>query len=82
MKTKFPLQLAKELGPDELSDLVASWQKNNKSRLHHAKLLKFETLQSNKKLMAAYLGFSHVPQLLHFVDFICKFIFYFEPPPH
>lgn len=84
LKTKFAPQPVKQLGPNELQEAVTKWQKNHKARPSHARLLKFETLANSKKLMAAYLGFSNLPQLFHFIDFIGKFkhmcIAHLRPP--
>ncbi|QYT06075.1 hypothetical protein H0G86_012942 [Trichoderma simmonsii] len=54
----------------ELASAVKKWQEGHKSRPQYAHLLRFETLQSNRRLLAGYLGFDTVPELLHFADFI------------
>lgn len=79
VKTTFAPRPVKQLGPNQLQEAVTKWQKNDKARPHHARLLKFETLANSKKLMAAYLGFPDVPQFLHFIDFIGKLIHTFMP---
>ncbi|PNP56079.1 hypothetical protein THARTR1_03604 [Trichoderma harzianum] len=58
------------LSQTALASAVKKWHEGHKNRPRYARLLKFETLQNNKKLMAGYLGFDTVPELLHFVDFI------------
>lgn len=58
------------LNQTDLANAVKKWREGHKNRPQYARLLKFETLQNNKRLMAGYLGFDTVPELLHFVDFI------------
>lgn len=59
-----------QLSEADLSSAVNKWRDGFKSRPQFATLLKFDTLQNNRKLLAGYLGFSTVPELLHFADFI------------
>ncbi|PKK43047.1 hypothetical protein CI102_13080, partial [Trichoderma harzianum] len=54
----------------DLATAVKKWQEGHKNRPRYAHLLKFENVQNNKKLMAGYLGFDTLPELLHFADFI------------
>ncbi|KAH6605463.1 hypothetical protein Trco_007170 [Trichoderma cornu-damae] len=69
-KSKFHTQPTVQLNEVELTAAVEKWTTGYQSRPQHARLLRFESLQNNKKLLAGYLGFSSVPQFLHFVDFI------------
>ncbi|KAL7907901.1 hypothetical protein GGI35DRAFT_71967 [Trichoderma velutinum] len=67
---RFEAQPLVAMSEADLAAAVKKWQNGHKNRPQFAQLLRFDALQNNRKLLAGYLGFSTVPELLHFADFI------------
>ncbi|RFU76606.1 hypothetical protein TARUN_5632 [Trichoderma arundinaceum] len=67
---RFQPQIPEPLSDDLMAKAIKNWESSGyKTRPQFARLLHFERLPNSAKLLAAYLGFGTVQELIFFADF-------------